>query len=582
MGKNKKKTSTGKWFLIMFGMFFFLPGLGMGIWDTLTLTQSVRAQNWPTTEATVLSSKLKVNYNDGSTSYRATGEYSYIWQGQRYTSDRLFFGGGSDSFEKYHRGIVSDLQSHQAGKPPLIIHVNPKNPGEAVAYPKIRWGAFGFKMLFALIFGGVGAGIIAFAHYSDKILAREGVWEKQYPNQPWLWKQQWQTPEIRNDSKIVLWVSVVFATFWSLISLPVLFAVPGEILDKKNYLAAIALLFPIVGVGLIIWAYNNYRRWKRFSDAVFKLDTYPAALGHLLQGTLIMREHLPDDTVFNVKLSHIYEYKTGSGDDRRTVEDIKWQDEQHIPISAGRYRDKYRLPLRFVLPKDQRGSHWGDNGTRYFWRLDFTAEIEGVDFKQSYELPVFDPSKYKFNVLEADHDQNAAAASRIHTYEGDWEKTGVVAYGNSGSQSYYFPAARHKTTGFGMVFMTFIFGGVGISPFFVNMPWFIALVFGLFALLIGWLAAGIWLYKTEVTVSPGQLTLRRGMFRGRYDAYNSDDINGLSLSSTMTSGTTKFYDILAKMKSGKNIKLAVNLIGKRDAESLMNKISVELGLLPDK
>jgi len=576
----KKPSKSGAGCLTLFGAVFLLFGLGAGASSLVPVYKSLTSGDWQTTQATVLEAKLERHRGDDTTTYKATGKYQYEWNGQTYTSEQINFNSGSDNIGSYQRDLANKLKRAKSSKQNIQAWVNPDSPSEAVIDKDIRWGGFAFKMLFFVLFGGVGAGIMLAGRYSKKAHKREVERSYLYPNEPWRWRDQWQTPEIKNSSKAILWTSLVFAVIWNLISSPILFILPEEIAEKKNYIALVALLFPLVGIGLAVWAFKNYQRWKRFKDTAFTLDTYPAMLGNRLQGTLRMAEQLPMDTQFKVQLSCIHKYTSGSGKNSSTREDVLWQDEQHIPISAGSFSDNYYLPLQFRLPTDKPISKWDESRSQHIWRLNIESEIEGTDFKQDFELPVIanDGQTSDDSLDTATHEDRYADKS-VYTYEGDWQKTDAEYTFDGRTHNYFFAPARHKGTASMISLMTLIFGGVGVAGFVSEkMPIFFGIVFGLFGLGLAYASLRLWLHKIELDVNEQQLIVRSGMVSGKEERFNSQDIKKLSMKSTMSSGNVQFYDIFAEPHISKKIRIGSALLGRRDVEALMQKISAELGI----
>ncbi len=577
MDKLRNKGSGASWFLTIFGGIFLAVGLFVGGLQTKSIFQSINAQNWVDTPAVVTQAQLDVSYDSDGNTYRATGEYEYQWQGDTYASDRLFFGTGSDSQDKFHRGIVKTLKSKQRSGERLTVKVNPNNPGQAVAFPQIRWGMTAMMSVFTLLFGGVGAGIIAMGQYAKRLGRRESLREAQSPDEPWLWRDEWQTPTIKNDSKLAFYMALGFAAFWNLISWPGVFLAWDEIFEDGNYMALLIFLFPLIGLGLLIWCWRSYQQWRRFGRTELVMETFPAPLGHALLAKLRIFSAPPQEVEFHVKLSLIREETRGSGEDRRTVENMIWQDEQLIPASKGRYGPVYELPLRFALPEDQPASSIDRSGDPYIWRITVKAEAGYLDMDQRFEVPVFDPQKHRFKVPASARLMDGEAGSQFE-YQGKWQRTGVIYSGDEGGHYYFFPAARHKGIAAITLFMGLIFGAVGIAPFFTDMSIFFALVFGLFALLLLFWSALMWLHKSAVDIADGILTIRRGFFGGRFKDFPIDDIKGLELDSTMSSGETKYYDIRVRLKSGDKQTAADHLIGRRDTLALMRKWESELGL----
>lgn len=576
---NKTKKDGGYWFFIIFGLCFLLPGLFAASLQIRMVGKSIQASNWQSVPAVTIESELKRSSgSEGGTTYRATGLYEYQWQGDTYSSDQLFYSPGYDSDGKFHRGIIRKLDRGKRANSGFEVKVNPRRPGQSVAFPDIRWKFMAFMSVFSLVFSGAGAGIMAMGHYGQKSIEREGGRADLYPNEPWRWRDIWQTSKISNDSKSGFIGIAVFTLFWNLISWPTAFLIL-EPIREGEYWIAIFLFFPVIGLFMGRLMLKAYLQWRRFGKSYFDIETMPAAPGHYLMGTLHVPGQPPSDVEFEVKLSCIRKEEQGSGDDRRTVENILWQDEQLIPASAGHYSADFALPVRFALPSDCQTSSIDHTADRaILWRISVEAEAGKVEFDQNYEVPVFDPEEYSFSVSAAALNDGSNAKA-VFSYEGDWRKTGVVHTENPEGGYYYFPPARHKGMAFMATIMALIFGGVGVAPFFSDMPLFFGIIFGFFAcvILFAW-TLPMWLFKSAIDVRPGELVLRRGLFAGKIEQVSAEDVELLEMKSNMSSGEVKYYDIIARLKTGKKLKLAEHLLGKRDVENLMVRIKGELGL----
>jgi len=573
--KKTKQSKGAYWFFILFGAAFFLPGLYVFTMPASDLAYSARAQMWQAAQAQIISVELTHEGSERRT-YEAKGEYSYEWEGQSYTSKKIMFNKNPDSQRKYQGKVVRKLEyAHSKGRP-VDIWVNPRKPSEAVIYRGVRWGKVLLMFLFSLIFMGAGGGIMWLGHWAKKAETREIARQDAHPNEPWKWRNEWQTKFIKNNNRAKMGGVIFLALFWNAASLPLLFIIPEEILEKKNYIASIALAFPLVGVGFIVWAVKMYQQARRFKHTGFELETYPAALGHYLRGILHITAQFPKDTEFNVTLKHIHKYQTGSGETRSNREVVKWQDGQHIPANAGRWRETYELPIFFALPEEGQSSNWSQPNSEYFWRLEFKAELAGADYQQEFVVPVFDPKTYP-KIIPADLGDMPAPAG-VYTYKGDWTKTDVVFHEEGDGTYYYFPPARHIGSAISLTVMALVFGGIGLAGFFTPLPLLFTGIFGIPGIFLAYGALNFWLFKSAVEISDTEVTLRRGLFRGGFEVFNASDFSSLNLTKAMRVGDNQVYHIIGHLTSGKTIKLAKYFIRKRDAESLVGRLSDEMGL----
>lgn len=460
----------------------------------------------------------------------------------------------------------------------MTAYVNPDNPNEAILFNKIRWSEFSIFMTMGAVFSFIGGGILWLTYYAAGLSKREDRRRMEHPNRPWMWRDEWQSPTIKSNQKLGFIFVIFFTLIWCGISIPTTFVIYDEIVKNGNKLALIGLFAPIVGIGLIIWTFSYFLQWRRFKDNKFTLETYPAGLGYSLKGYFSIKANLPDDTVFTVTLSSVRKYYTGSGDNRNPCEEILWQDAQNIPYISGKFGADYRLPVFFELPQTGQPSNNKDSDNIYLWRLSLKSKLAGADLDQHYEVPVYDPADYKFKLPIKQLSNNSHRG--VYVDEGDWQNTGVVYTKSVGSEQYYFPPARNKSIAFTFTFIALFFGGVAMMRRWVDdVPLSIVVVFGLLALFLTYMALHFWLYKSSIETSRNHLTLGRGMFWRKYTDFTPEDIQSLSLDSTLSSGPEKYYNIKAQLKSGKAVTLAHNMRGKRDIQSLIEKIKQDLGLI---
>jgi hypothetical protein len=134
------------------------------------------------------------------------------------------------------------------------------------------WPQAGFLTIFALTFGGVGVGgLIALAAGRRRLVDAEGR-QAGHPDAPWLWRADWASGVVTDSSRTEMWTAWVFAALWNLISLP------GGVLGVRaatregNRLALIALMFPLIGMGLLAWAVRTTLRYRRYGISRFELS----------------------------------------------------------------------------------------------------------------------------------------------------------------------------------------------------------------------------------------------------------------------------------------------------------------------
>lgn len=577
---SKAPRNLWAWGLMVFGAIFVFAGLSVGAAPVKDIASTVKARSWQATEAHMSSVELKTSYGE-STTYKATGRYHYEWDGRRYTSTQLMFSAGSDSHFKYHDDFVRALQkAHRAGDP-VPVWVNPKNPSESVLTRKPRWGKYWAQTVFCLIFTMAGSAVILVGWLGRKWAGEEEDLKEAHPHEPWKWNSNWRSKTLKNSNRMMFWMLFGGTIMWNLMGSLILSVMHEEVIEGRNYLALIALTMPAAGVFMIWKTWQIYQRTRRFGETYLSLETHPAALGYYLRGGLHINSPLPDDAVFEVKLNAIHLYVSRSGQNRRTSKHIKWQDQQILPATRSRSGKGSTLPIYFDLPRAQAPTSYPNADETYLWRLDVRSKLDGADYKQSFDIPVYDPKDFPAIIPSGVENAADAAFAAKHAYVGDWRKTGVVFQEDVDGQYYYFPAARHKGVAYGVTFMALLFTGLALGVWLARSAAGMSIFIGCFALVFIIATVNMWLLKTAVEITKESLIIRSGYFQGRALAYERREIESLAITGTMRAGAASYFNLVAKTRSGKTIRLANKIVGKRDVESLREKMCADLGITAD-
>jgi hypothetical protein len=72
-----------------------------------------------------------------------------------------------------------------------------------------------------------------------------------------------------------------------------------------------------------------------------------------------------------------------------THDSIVCHEERELePSLIRRTADGVVIPIEIAVPADAPPSESGDGGTQVFWRLNVDAEVPGVDYSASFDVPV--------------------------------------------------------------------------------------------------------------------------------------------------------------------------------------------------
>ena len=582
--KNPKKISL---ILILFS----LPFAAVGVWSGVSLSSNLvtywKVQSWVQPPPKIAPTQLKTHDDSESTTYEVAAQYTYQYQGRQYTDSRVDIFGGSDNVGSFHQDAHQKLSEHKRSGRPLPCFVNPSNPSEAILFRTLRWEMVVFHLPFALIFGGAGFGMLAFGIYSNRKLKRNQALAALHPNEPWLCKTDWADGKIKNAAKAATMGLLVFAVFWNILSCPIAWLmIQEEVVGKGHHWALLVLIFPAVGLILLLAAAVSVVRCRKYGRSVFEMAAMPGVIGGQLAGVVrVSRKVRPEDG-FRLTLNCVRRTTTHSGDSDRTSETILWQDEQILALELMQNDpEQTAIPVLFQIPYECHATDEADANSQTFWRLEIAAKTPGLDYAATFEVPVFKTpaSDPKFVVDRSLIAQYAAPENP----ERDLAEAGLRKdISPSGNFRLIFPMARHPgsataITLFGLVFCAVPYaiyrfdGSLWATLFFGG----ISSLGGLLALLIG---ASLWFYRSMIDVSPRGISVVGGWFGfGSPRWIDAGDITAIVLRSRMSSGQGSkqqvYYDIDLVRTGGKNITLGKNVVGRRLAESVIRQIKEPLG-----
>lgn len=147
------------------------------------------------------------------------------------------------------------------------------------------------------------------------------------------------------------------------------------------------------GGAVVIGAVTAYLLWKaayriavgiRHRKTRLLLNRLPLMRGEKFSGRVAATFFTPPDAV-RVYFRCIEEY-----DDDGVQQRIVWQDERIVPgadLNVQSYG--FAIPLSFTVPIDAIATSVGlFMWQRYWWQIDVEAEVPGIDFRASFEVPV--------------------------------------------------------------------------------------------------------------------------------------------------------------------------------------------------
>jgi hypothetical protein len=436
-----------------------------------------------------------------------------------------------------------------------------------------NWSESLFFALFAVTFGGVGFGGIAAAIAGRRKLKAQAALEAAHPKSPWLWRSDWASGRIVDSSRATMFTAWIFAAFWNLISFPSAFLGVRAAIYEGKPAAFLALLFPLVGTGLIVWAIRSTLRYRKYGVSRLELSTIPGVIGRSLAGVVRAPAAMQPDDGFQLTLSCVRRVTRRSGKNSSTTETILWQEERRVRGQPSRTADamETHIPVAIRLPADAEPCDNSNPNNRVVWRLQLSANVPGVDYESRFEVPVFRTGASD-QPLSAEEERLTQDPIAEAEYQQPADSRIVVTSNRRGTEV-LFPAARNPGAATSLsVFLILWLGTIALQLYF-GAPLVFPIITGLFGLLILVGVLDLWLAVSRVTVDAGTLAWATGyIFPGRERTVEVSEIAEVTPSIGMQAGTTVYYDIAVVRKNGKKIKVGRSIRDKREAEWIAGKI----------
>lgn len=397
---------------------------------------------------------------------------------------------------------------------------------------------------------------------------------------PWLARKDWAAGEIRSadrTSAVLLWiVGLIFCAA----AIPlVLYALPPE-LHKGHKAILLVLIFPAVGVLLLISAgYATLRRLK-YGSVIFKMAPVPGVIDGSLSGAIQIPGRFDPAAGIHVHLCCVHRTTSGTGDSRHTWEKILWEDEKILGNDLPRTGpDQFEVPVFFKIPGDAKATEGSNRDDAILWRLIATSRQPGVDFRAVFEVPVFQTEK--------SGQESALAADTTVAYQlpfdplRDAAALGIKVVDRAeGGREFILPATRNFSVKFGVTCFWLILTGaccflacVRPDGFLFLFMLIFYLVFGLFELVFTLICLDLWLRSSRVIATADALTVRtRWLFLTRNRTIPAAEVSEIKIDNTMSAGETLYYDVQILTSGAKKITAASAIRSKREAEWLADQL----------
>ena len=561
-------SAVGKrpWALLLFGIPFAAVSVGMLFWALLpALQESHDMKAWAPVPAHVLEVDLEIHQGDGSATYKVAARYRYQYQGVIYHGDRVGLSSGSDNLGDWQQSMAAKLQSARQHGQAITVYVNPAHPAEAIIDREPRWALLLFYGVFVVVFGIVGFGLMIFGWRQISSVAKVD------DATPWLSKKEWASPAIVASQTGATWALWGFAIIWCALSAPANIVIVDEV-GKGNWAILVIVLFDVVGVGLIVAAIRQTLSARRFGATVLQMDPWPGSIGGQVGGMIAARVPFDEALAFSVKLSCVHTYTSGSGKNSSTHHDPLWQETRWF--HAHRANDGMSdLWFCFDVPNHLPASE-ETSSNYHHWQLQANADIPGIDFERTWELPVFATGKASRDAGRKVRESNEEVMAAL---EGLMNLRQIP-----GGISMDYRAGRHWASGLLLIAVGGIFAGVAVfvgqslSGVGDNVITGVSGLLGSGLLLLG---SWQWVNRLQVQIDHSRVLIRYsvlGLSMLTRELALSE-VQGITIvrGSRMQKGTdvTQYYSLKVRMRGGARYAIGDGFEGHNQARQAADAIA---------
>jgi len=426
-----------------------------------------------------------------------------------------------------------------------------------------------FAAPFGFAFGGIGINLLL-NYFSSRAAARHMTEARAlHKNAPWMWRKDWADGKIK--PRIRGWLKFVwyFAFLWNCISFPIAMMIP-KAMEKGGGEVFLLCLFPAVGLALLAWAIEQTIRWRKFGRAILILDTFPGIIGGELRGVVETSSGLAPREYIRVELRCLRVIS----DSESTTEGILWQDETDLPPEVIKIRPRgMGIPICITIPYTCKPSSPEDSDDQVVWRLRVRAELKGLDFTASFDVPVFLTRDSRESV-EATGGQTPRRIFIDH--EGyRFRKNSAIRFKKNavGDRQIYFPANRALILALLLGLTAAVVLGLAWALVYTDTPRFFPVMFGFFGLLFMIGAISYAFRRTSVHVKPGTITVvNRTLGLGTTTELSTEQVEGVYSVVYLDTPRMTYYEIKIRKKKGRPVVAGTMIPSKREAEWIADEI----------
>jgi hypothetical protein len=434
------------------------------------------------------------------------------------------------------------------------------------------------KAISGIIVGGVftllGTALVLTALFGYGSAKTHDALKAANPDKPWMWREDWATGNIKDSNKgaaIAFWI---FALIWNGVSFPIAIAMKSKMAQEP--LALFILLFPLVGVFLLVAAIKQTVRALKYGTSRLHLERVPIVPGRAFRGDIQLTTDVIPENGYHLRLVSIHSVTTGRGKSRSTHDTVMFDSEITVDTSSAmRGPNGTRVPFQMAIPPDSHPTNESDWSSRYFWRLTVSAATPGVDYSANFDIPVFATGEaVDANEFESFQQRRRAAVVR-HTVK---EASGVaISRLPGGGQEYQLAPAKTAGSVFKSLLFIAIWNAILVALVHYGAPWGFAAFFIVIDVLLLIGSIDFFAGKTTVAVDRAGVRVRKTWFgKGGTQSFAADSIASID-ATAISAQNGSSYGIMLKLRDDKTERLGAYIQDRESADIVAAKMMADLG-----
>ena len=214
-----------------------------------------------------------------------------------------------------------------------------------------NWERAALAASIAIACAGAGIGAIWWVRFHARALDPSERLRAANPDAPWMWREDWAAGEVRTSARRDANRLTIIASAWCVATFPIFFLAPHRALRGADYFAIPSLIFPLIGVVMLMWAMRLRRRVREYGESRFVMASVPGQIGGSLTGSIHVERPLPPGEQVALEFECINRTTSGHWHSLTTWDWILWRaDETSISDSSG------SIPVAFMIDPDCRPS----------------------------------------------------------------------------------------------------------------------------------------------------------------------------------------------------------------------------------